>query len=202
MSSNYQTIIQDNLKKLFERPLNELAAAVGAQTEEEGLVFPAFGHDCQIKPNAILLDGILQEGPVGVVISLYALNTKDLPIISQPFKAFKEMDDSMPYAGAFATHTENILISKVNEIKAARDHVAGAMEGGPGPDDVPGDFSLLLRPLPKIELCYIFYEADEDFPASVTCLYSNNAGEFIPTDGLADVGEYTSRRILDLLVNK
>jgi hypothetical protein len=46
---------------------------------------------------------------------------------------------------------------------------------------------------------FIFYEADDDFPASVTCLFSNNANQFLPVDGLADVGEYTSRNILNLI---
>ena len=62
-----------------------------------------------------------------------------------------------------------------------------------------GDFAFTLFPLPKIALCYIFYEADEDFPASVKCLFSNNANQFLPVDGLADVGEYTSKKIMDLI---
>ena len=36
-----------------------------------------------------------------------------------------------------------------------------------------------------------------DYP-SVTCLYSHNADQFMPVDGLADTGEYTSKKILDL----
>lgn len=40
---------------------------------------------------------------------------------------------------------------------------------------------------------------DEEFPASVTCLYSNNARMFLPIDGLADVGEYCSK-ILELIL--
>ena len=62
-----------------------------------------------------------------------------------------------------------------------------------------GDFSFVVYPLPKIALCYIFYDPDEDFPASVTCLFSNNARRFLPLDGLADVGEYTSRKILEIV---
>lgn len=45
----------------------------------------------------------------------------------------------------------------------------------------------------------IFCEADEDFPASATCLFSSNADEFLPIDGLADLGEYTSRAILGVV---
>jgi hypothetical protein len=57
----------------------------------------------------------------------------------------------------------------------------------------------MVYPMPKIALCYIFYQADEEFPATVTCLYSNNAHLFMPVDGLADIGEYSSKRMLDLI---
>lgn len=62
-----------------------------------------------------------------------------------------------------------------------------------------GDFFFLLFPLPKIALCYIFYFPDEDFPPSVTCLFSFNAPRFMPLDGLADVAEYTTKGIIELL---
>ena len=42
----------------------------------------------------------------------------------------------------------------------------------------------------------IFYEADEEFPASATCLFSENALSFMPLDGLADVAEYSSKEIV------
>jgi hypothetical protein len=63
-----------------------------------------------------------------------------------------------------------------------------------------GDFSIIVRPLPKIKLRYIFYLADEEFPASATCLFSNNALSFLPVDALADTGEYTSKKIIDLIL--
>jgi hypothetical protein len=48
-------------------------------------------------------------------------------------------------------------------------------------------------------LNYIFYCADDEFPAAATCLYSNNAQSFLPIDALADTGEYTSRKIIELV---
>jgi hypothetical protein len=47
-------------------------------------------------------------------------------------------------------------------------------------------------------LNYIFYLADDEFPASATCLFSNNALSFLPIDALADTGEYCSRKIIEL----
>jgi len=40
---------------------------------------------------------------------------------------------------------------------------------------------------------------DDEFPASVTCLFSQNAADFLSTDALADTGEYTSKKIFDIL---
>lgn len=71
--------------------------------------------------------------------------------------------------------------------------------GETAPSSLSGDFSFVLYPLPKIALCYIFYLADDDFPSSCTCLFSSNALEFMPLDGLADVGEYTAKKIIELI---
>ncbi len=105
----------------------------------------------------------------------------------------------MPYVGAFTTHTEQLLVPHVAKIKESVQIVTETLKGEEAPDGTEGDFSFIVYPLPKIALCYIFYEADDDFPASATCLYSNNARLFLPVDGLADVGEYCSKTILKLV---
>lgn len=199
MKSNYTAIIDQNLAKLFSLDLNERCTAMGASLEDRDLFFKAFGDQCCIAANGITLDGRLQTGPLGIILSLYALNAVSDPVQLQPFKAFKEFPGSMPYVGAFASHTEQILVTAVDRIQQHQQEILGAMAGETAPTDVGGDSAILVRPLPKIALCYIFYNADEDFPASVTCLYSNNANRFMPMDGLADVGEYTSRAILEMV---
>ena len=105
----------------------------------------------------------------------------------------------MPYAGAFVTHTQQILVPHVERIEKEKHQIMANLNGHNAPAYVEGDFSFIVYPLPKIALCYIFYEADDDFPASVTCLYSNNARLFLPVDALADVGEYCSKTILKLV---
>jgi len=49
--------------------------------------------------------------------------------------------------------------------------ITKTLKGEKAPAGTGRDFSFIVYPLPKIALCYIFYEADDDFPASVTCLY-------------------------------
>jgi hypothetical protein len=201
MTDNYAAIVQQNVETLFakENAAAELAARLPATPEAGGVVFPAFGGPCRIAPEGIFLDGVRQEGPLGIVISLYALNAGAGPMVMAPFKAFKDFPGSMPYVGAFAAYTQEVLVPHVDAICKKMPEIVAALCGSADVGDVGGDVAFRVQPLPKIALCYIFYEADEDFPASATCLFSANAADFMPMDGLADTGEYTSRKILQLL---
>ena len=199
MGDNYAKIVQDNLKKLFENLPKELARALPALQNGDAFLFEAFGETCEIRSDGIFLGELQQTGVIGILISLYALNAKPETCLVEPLKAFKDFPNSMPYAGAFVTHTQQILVSHVDAIKESRNRIIETLKGCEAPAGIGGDFSFMVYPLPKIALCYIFYEADEDFPASVTCLYSNNAFSFLPIAALADVGEYTSKKMLDII---
>jgi hypothetical protein len=198
MTDNYTSIVRNNLDTLYADIPPDLAQTLPGEQEGDTFRFTAFGQKCTISPDTILLGDTVQNPVFGILISLYALNARPDTCIPEPFKAFKEFPDSLPYAGAFMTHTEQLLVPHVPGIKASSHKIMGALDGQAAPEDSPGDFSFVVYPLPKIALCYIFYEADEDFPASVTCLFSSNARLFLPVDGLADVGEYCSKTIIQL----
>ena len=196
---NYAKLAKDNLERLYGSLPADLEKNLPADKNGAAYAFMAFGRSCVISPDGISLDGAPPPGVIGILLSLYALHaTPEVPVL-EPLKAFKEFPDSAPYVGAFASHTEQVLVPAVEKIKASMDRIVAQLSGGPAPSSVSGDFSFLVRPLPKIDLCYIFYEADEDFPPSVTCLYSANANRFMPMDGLADIGEYTSKTILEII---
>jgi len=202
MSSNYAKIVRDNLIKLYGNLPTGLADALSAKQNGDAFLFEAFGDTCEIRSDGIFLGDVQQTGVIGILISLYALNAKPDICLVEPMKAFKDFPDSMPYAGAFVTHTQQILVPYVEKIQVSTGRIIETLNGCEAPAGIGGDFSFMVFPLPKIALCYIFYEADEDFPASVTCLYSNNALSFLPIDGLADVGEYSSKKILDFIQEK
>jgi len=199
MTNNYAKIVQDNLEKLFQNLPSDLADALPAKQDGDSFLFEAFGETCEIRSDGIFLGKVLQTGVIGILISLYALNAGLETCLVEPLKAFKDLPNSMPYAGAFVTHTQQILVPYVEKIQTSTDRIIEMLNGFKAPSGTGGDFSFMVYPLPKIALCYIFYEADEDFPASVTCLYSNNAISFLPIDALADVGEYTSKKILTVM---
>lgn len=199
MRDNYAKLAAANLAQLYANLPTDLAQRLPGEKNGAAYAFAAFGRTCTISPDGISLGGAAPPGVIAILLSLYALHAvPDAPVL-EPLRAFKEFPDAAPYVGAFASHTEQILVPAVDRIKTRADRIVGRLDGRSAPPSVGGDFAFLVRPLPKIFLCYIFYEADDDFPPSVTCLYGSNADRFMPMDGLADVGEYCSKTILDLI---
>ncbi len=197
--SNYEEIINKNLKRLYRQLPEDLAEKLPARRADHNFLFRAFGEPCRLGPRDIKLGDQIEIGPLGIVISLYALQVDTISCQLTPFKAFREMPDSMPYVGAFASHTERVLVNHINQIESKADRISHQFQGSQQASSEAGDFSFIIYPLPKIALNYIFYRADDEFPASVTCLFSHNAAIFLPPDALADTGEYTSKIILDIL---
>jgi hypothetical protein len=198
MTTHYEKLLLANLSEVYRGSKSDLHARLPARKEGSTYHFRAFGEDCCVTPESVDFSGTPDTGPKGLLVSLYARHVGLEPIRMAPFKAFRDLPNSMPYQGAFSANCERRLIPHVSRIRVLSEQIKAAFEGDDGAPSLGGDFSLLLFPLPKIALTYVFYLPDEEFPASVTCLFSANAISFMPLDGLADVGEYTSRRLAEM----
>jgi hypothetical protein len=196
VTTNYEKIITRNLSKLFSQPPSRLHRSLGAERSGDSLLLRAFGQDCSIDHEKVTLSHSESVDPKGLIVSLYALNANPEQLRLEPFKSFKDFPGSMPYQGAFSANSERVLVPYVPLVKERGEAIKTVFDGKDGRD---GDFSFILYPLPKIALYYIFYLADEEFPASVTSLFCANALSFMPLDGLADVAEYTSKEIIRLV---
>lgn len=192
----YADIIRGHLADVFQGDSAVLASYPGIQSTADGFQLTAFGQPCCLCSRGIFLDGQPDWGPRGIIIGLLARHAVSDVCVETPWRAFRELPNSAPYVGAFRAHTEQILVPHVPALYRQREIVTDGLQGRSPKDDTPGDWALVLEPLPKIVLCYHFYLPDEDFPANVTCLYANNADRFLPTDALADVGEYMSRALI------
>jgi hypothetical protein len=202
MSQNYLKIRNDYLKKAWARTPAVLAGALPAILTEASLSFRAFGEDCLLTENDITLAGAPATDPKGLLIALYASTVRELPVQVEVLKSFKELPGSMPYQAAFAANAERLLVPQVPAIHSQKERLAAGFSGHLNSEPPSGDFSFTLYPLPRVPLYYIFHLPDEEFPASVTCLFAANALDFMPLDGLADVAEYTGKRITALIAGR
>jgi len=188
----------DYLRRRYEQLPEDMDQRLVAVGEKEVFHFKAFGEECTVRPDGITLGGKPLTGPMGVLVALYVFHAIKEPVQLEPVKSFKQIRGAMPYHGAFSARSEKSLIPYVDEIRRNKGTIISAFDGKEN-EKTKGDFSFTLYPLPKVPLHYIFYLADEEFPASVTCLLASNAELFMPVDGLADVGEYTAKRIVEIV---
>ena len=196
MATNYEKMIEANLSTLFETLPPDLETRLGAKKSGAGFSLRAFGEDAWFDGEVVMFEGKKDVTPRGLLVTLYAMNAGLGEIQVEPYKAFKDFPGSMPYHGAFSANSERVLLPHVNKIQEQKENIISAFDGEEGQE---GDFSMLLYPFPKIAVCTIFYLADDEFPPSATCLFSANARDFMPLDGLADVAEYTSRKIIQMV---
>ena len=188
------------LAELYDHLPEDLEQCLPANREDDVFHIKAFGEPCSISPQGITLGDQKLADAKGVLISLYARHAGKEAVKLKPLKSFKQMKGSMPYQGAFTMHSEKSLSPYVSQIERDQEKVMAAFDGHVN-EEGKGDFSFTLYPLPKVPLYYNFYLADDEFPASVTCLFAANAELFMPMDGLADVGEYTGKKIIEMVTS-
>lgn len=196
MTENYLQIQKEYLLKTWSRGTDGLTECLPARFDGRSLQFQAFGEPCEIFPDEIMLGGKPVIGPEGILVSLYAHYVKNEAVQIKPLKAFKQFPGGMGYQGAFLTNAEKALLPHVPVIHKHKEEIAERFSGHMNSDAPRCDFSFTLYPLPRVALYYIFNLPDDEFPASVTCLFSANALSFMPVAGLADVAEYTAKKII------
>jgi len=186
------------LGELYAQLPDDLDRSLRAVREDDAFHFKAFGQPCTITPDGILLSGEPLTGGMGIIIALYARYACPDEVQLFPPKAFAQIQGSQPHQGAFRNRSEQSLVPHVNGIRESMYRIVQVFDGFENKGG-SGDFSFTLFPLPKVPLYYVFYLADEEFPASVKCLFAANAESFMSVDGLADVGEDTAETIIELI---
>jgi hypothetical protein len=198
MASQLLEIQLTYLAKLYNPLPVDLEGRLPALRIGDAFQFRAFGEDCILSPNGISLSGGLVNGALGVLIALYANSVpRDFPQTGT-VKSFKQFKGAVAYYSAFAARSENSLIPYADLIRQYSHVIISNLDGHENKVS-KGYFSFTLYPLPKIPLHYICYPADDEFPASITCLFAANAEYFMPIAGLADVSEYTAQKIIELI---
>jgi len=200
MTQNFLEIQKEYLQKVWLRQSKELEEALPARPEGDCFHFQAFGEPCELYPQEIILGGERLTGAEGILIALYALHVQKEEPQLHPLKSFKQFPGGIGYQGAFVTNAEKILHPYVPTIQQHQQELINRFSGHTNPDARRCDFSFTLYPLPRVALYYIFDLADDEFPASATCLFPANAAHFLPVAGLADTAEYTAKKIIELII--
>lgn len=107
--------------------------------------------------------------------------------------SFSELPDGKFYVQAYQGYTGSELSRAFgNQVEA----FAGACQALGGERHALGDVSFRFQALPRVPLLVVYWQGDEDFPASAQVLFDSSASRYLTTDACAILGSAVTRRIL------
>jgi hypothetical protein len=125
-------------------------------------------------------------------ILLTYLDTADGTPPSERWISFRELPDGLFYASAFQGYTGDALLRDVRGSLGTFQHAAEAVQG-----EVlaVGDAGHAFRVLPRLRLAVVMWQGDEDFGPQLHVLFEDTAAHYMPTEGLAILGNLLAGQI-------
>ena len=109
--------------------------------------------------------------------------------------AYRDFRDGAFFHAAFSRIVENRIASDFGGRISALSEAASKLGAEPLEADLGGDLRLFFPALPRVPLALIFYDADEDFPASARVLFDAGAPRFLDMECLAVLGLILADRL-------
>lgn len=198
----YRDALEHSKREFAKRSLSRIIELSGAEPyDESGLVLRYGGRLYQVQypegeissykqdenadgleiTDRILILQYLTE-VCGVMPSGRWISLRELPAGNNHFASFKT-DAMKPLAERFGSSPDEFehACLKLGGKKLAM-----------------GDRAFAISAFPKLELAFILWQADEEWPAQANILFDATAGMHLNTEGLGVLGSNIAKRILDL----
>ena len=142
-----------------------------------------------------------QELPVvNQALILYYFITADGTKPENQWVSFGDLPSGRFYNQAFQGYTGAELARHFQNDFLRFESAARQSNGQqPAPDaSLPGDRAFTFQTLPRLAVLVVYWQGDEDFPASAQVLFQNTVPHYLPTDVCAFVGSALTRRLIKL----
>ncbi|MFM8320764.1 MAG: DUF3786 domain-containing protein [Chloroflexota bacterium] len=131
--------------------------------------------------------------PFDQALVLYYLSTADGAPLLDGWVSFADLPDGRFYVQAFNGYTGQELAKAFGDDRFAFEQAAQQLGGEPF---ALGDAAYRFLPLPRAPLAVVYWQGDEDFPASCQLLFNTAASHYLPTDAYAILGSTLTRRLI------
>ena len=181
---------RDQLSRSYFGPL---AVRLGVQVEGNEVRVPLLGAHYRVSP-----DGVFDpygDVPVCVVLLNYRLRCPDTAPAARDWVSYRGLKDSGPLTVYFANEVEGAIAAAFSG-RADALAAAGGVLGGRAPDiGARYDLALQFSALPRVPLCLLFNDADDEFPAACSLLFERRSEVYLDPECLAMLGRHLFVRL-------
>jgi hypothetical protein len=154
-----------------------------------------YGKHAEVREDGIYCGNAGLGSIGGILVLRYLIESGTPPCTGEwvPYRAFR---DGATFASHLKTYVEDVVAKEFagrKEILASR-----IAEIGGKPVDFASrpDFAMVLDPFPGIPVLCLFWDADEEFPASFQFLFDSSAPQHLDLESLAVLLHYTAMKLL------
>lgn len=193
--SNYEKVFayfQEQFRKL---DLEEVAGRLGLMLTDETLEVPWFQDICQIcrETGEMRLGEKEMEVHDRLIIMHHLCFSKPGALHSEKWIPFRDVKEAACFELAYV---RSAIQPMVERFSGKTEELRRACEVLGGSPMKYGDVSYRIPIFPNISLIYIFYDQDEEFPASLNILFESTITSWTHPESVPVLAEETSARLL------
>jgi len=195
--SHYEEVYAGLVDRLGTLDLGWLADGLGARYEQQALLIPSFGKLYRVTAEGVSdLQGSVPPVNIRIVLAYYVLQGGTAELSGQwvSYRDFKDAAFFMPtYQDAVERTIAESFSGRLDALKAGSQLLGGQEL----PELGTGDLCYRYPALPNLPLALVFYDADEELPASATVLYDQHSTFFLDLECLAVLGLILKERLVE-----
>jgi hypothetical protein len=196
--SNYDKILDDLLASLRQTGASANAAFLGGVVRGDKAYVPLFGREWCVEDNGFYKDGKRLDTIGSILMARYLLQggaAQIAPQMNGSWLPYRDLRDGAQFASYIKAHLEEPMARTFSgrpDVLRGRLEALGARPYGA---EIRADLVLVVEPLPKVPVLCLFWDADDEFPASFQFLFDGAAQTYLDLECLAVELQYIFLKI-------
>ncbi len=189
VQNNYETAWNEAAGKLSHSDIKDIARKSGVKFVNEKdaswLILPFLNREIKVSHPQINIAYArsAEEVPLWLqILTLhYLITAKGTPLSGNDI-TFKQLDGGLAYYPTFQKRSIKIIE------KVFGDDLEGFIETGEKIGGTPadyGDYSLSFKAFPKVEIFFIFWKGDDEFPREGNVVFDSSIADYLSAEDIA-----------------
>lgn len=194
--SNYEKVFRHFQQEFLKLDQEKTAVKLGFSVTDQTIFIPWFRERWKIdRESGVIRDGKGQIPPVNdrLLIMHHLCFARMDAVRSGKWVPFRQIREAACFERAYKKSAVDPVTERFSGRTELFDRAARALGGCPVPY---GDAGYRITVFPRIELTYIFYDSDEEFPASCNILFESTITSWIHPESVPSLASAATERLL------
>ena len=185
---NYELVYQRLIKKVSQMDLSRVVLSLGGDRLENRFRLRLLGTPYMVDREGIWRESGKQPNvSIRIVLCHYLIQAGQSDLTGE-WVSYRDFKDSAFFISNFQVNAEDRTARYFSGKGRKLEEAAERLGGQPYGEFQTGDVCRYFQALPRVPMLLVFYDRDEDFPASCKILFDRSAPAWLDMECLAVLG--------------